>query len=268
MTSITSESPSRRAQTAMWPGSIRDANPCRSEFSTSGCTTSSGTRAAAASGVIVTLTSSRSPKRTRWMSRYARRACSLFPRAVVCRRGVEQMAEQIAEAREQAYRAGIVAGPHQRRDAVKTVEQEVRLQPRSQRVESCSGELRLEARSGHLPFAILAVERNRLPRRDNRRIDEQLQVHPATDVGRQHRRQRLFDRQRQRHERIGDQEHAGGMEHRERQRQREMTDQKPLPAKPIEIPLPAEPPDQHRHRRPCEVGTTTTRAESIGAVWP
>src|SRR5262245_61175030 len=60
---------SRMARTCTEPSRTRGASPWRTAFSTSGWTTSRGTRASAASGARSTVTFRRSAKRTRWMSR-------------------------------------------------------------------------------------------------------------------------------------------------------------------------------------------------------
>ena len=81
---------------------------------------------------------------------------------------VEDVPQQVAEARDQPDDAGIVARTGERGDAVERIEEEVRLKLRAERVEPRGRELRLEPRRGDLPLAVALVQRERLADGGNR----------------------------------------------------------------------------------------------------
>ncbi len=136
---------SRTARTISEPSRTRGASPCRTAFSTSGWTMSSGTRASATSGARSTVTSRRSAKRALDVEIALDDLQFLGQRGVTIA-GIEHVAEQIAERGRQAHDARRVARARQRRDAVQAVEQEMRLQVSAQGLQPRRGQFRLQPR--------------------------------------------------------------------------------------------------------------------------
>ena len=137
------------------PPSSTCATPCVTAFSTSGCSSSGGTRQASASSARRSSTCSRSPNRTCSIARKRRASASSRASGMrVARAERQALAEKVGEQQAHPPRRRRIRG-RQRADRVQAVEEEVRIDLRAQRAQ-----LRLARQHLQLQPAPLGVPRD------------------------------------------------------------------------------------------------------------
>ena len=137
-----------RAAIVIRPPSARGMTPCRTAFSTSGCSTKIGTSAARAVSSIRHVTWSRSAKRICWISpgsdEEGHLGAGAAPRSAAQRPAPDAACRRAAPACAWPWRMLLLDDQH--RDRIEGVEKEVRMELHAQRAEPSLGELGGQAR--------------------------------------------------------------------------------------------------------------------------